>query len=121
MFLFDTTLLTLTEVGGLIKLTKDDAIKNWLITHKVLPVVRGKRNFYPKVTIQIILEVELLESFRLANPNDWIKLYMESSEDKFFANAVLTKMSQMNGDIIKPVVDDAYSSHIDEMIYGKKI
>jgi len=117
---FDTSLINLKEVGSLIGLKDEEAIKNWLADEKVQPVIRSKRKRYPLVSIKLILEVEALLSFMATNPDDWEQLYLDLSGDSFLARAALAKIGALQKEIIiKSQTNDDYSKQIDSLIYGK--
>lgn len=120
MFLFDTTLLTLKEVGKLIGLKDEEAIKSWLHKEKIQAVIPGKRKLYPIISIKLILEVKSLESFMVTNPDDWETLYLDLSGDVFLAKAALSKIGLIQKEVaIKTMNVDDYSNQIDYLIYGK--
>lgn len=72
---FNSGLLTLSEVGDMLMLSTDSAVKNWLNQRCIKIVKFSKTNFVYEVEVVCEIQKQLAKNFKRNYPHKWQEMY----------------------------------------------
>ena len=105
-------LLTLKDVGQMIKYKKNDSVKKWLMSYEIkIHHFGDRKNMVFKIDVDTILLMEKAREIRNQYPDNWNDILELYTEDKRVINLVKYKLSGdqeylLPTSIVKPENED---------------
>jgi hypothetical protein len=72
---YNSGLLTLSDVGEMLMLSTDSAVKNWLNQRDIKIVKFSKTNFVYEVEVVCEIQKQLAKNFKRNYPHEWQEMY----------------------------------------------
>lgn len=89
---FNSGLLTLSEVGDILMLSTDSAVKNWLNQRCIKIVKFSKTNFVYEVEVVCEIQKQLAKNFKRNYPHKWQEMYRLVAPNESIFQLVLIQL-----------------------------
>jgi hypothetical protein len=89
---FNSGLLTLSEVGDMLMLSTDSAVKNWLNQRCIKIVKFSKTNFVYEVEVVCEIQKQLAKNFKRNYPHKWQEMYRLVAPNESIFQLVLIQL-----------------------------